>query len=268
MDEMQDRLVRVGLARLAEHGFALAGGYALQAHGLVDRFSEDVDLFTNRWDPAAFGDAVDAVVEAYRREGLHVVVVQQAETFARLEAADPESGSAGSVDLAADVRVNEPVTLSIGPVLAESDAVASKVAAVFSRGYARDYLDLAGILASGRYSRDQLMAMGRSADAGFTPGWFAQALAGVDRFSDDEFSRYGVDADHIAAVKETMRSWSTQLAEGPAPARVDGPAPKPQQARRTAAARARQSSIRPRGPEPPAVPDTGYQPPTREGPAL
>ncbi|MCL2396000.1 MAG: nucleotidyl transferase AbiEii/AbiGii toxin family protein [Acidimicrobiaceae bacterium] len=70
MDELQDRLVRIGLATLTEHGFALAGGYALQAHGLVDRFSEDVDLFTNRWDTAAFARAVDAVVDAYRREGL------------------------------------------------------------------------------------------------------------------------------------------------------------------------------------------------------
>ena len=48
MDELQDRLVRVGLATLTEHGFALAGGYALQAHGLIDRLSEDVDLFTDR----------------------------------------------------------------------------------------------------------------------------------------------------------------------------------------------------------------------------
>ncbi len=58
----------------------------------------------------------------------------------------------------------------IGPVLAEADAVASKVATVFSRGYARDYLDLAGILASGRYSFDQLMAMAKAVDAGFTTG--------------------------------------------------------------------------------------------------
>jgi len=44
MDELQDRLARVGLDVLAEYGFALAGGYALQAHQLVDRMSEDVDI--------------------------------------------------------------------------------------------------------------------------------------------------------------------------------------------------------------------------------
>ena len=86
-------------------------------------------------------------MEASRREGLDVIVARRAEIFAPLEATAPASGQAGAVDLAADVRGSDPVQSSIGPVLAESDAVASKAAAVFSRGYAR-YLDLAGILAS------------------------------------------------------------------------------------------------------------------------
>jgi hypothetical protein len=251
VDELQDRLVRVGLATLTEHGFALAGGYALQAHGLIDRLSEDVDLFTDRWDTAEFSRAVDALVEAYRREGLDVVVARQAETFARLEATEPASGRAGAVDLAADVRGSDPVGLSIGPVLAESDAVASKVAAVFSRGYARDYLDLAGILASGRYSRDRLMAMAQMVDAGFTTGWFAQALAGVDRFSDDQFTRYGVNPDQIAAVRATMRSWSAELTEMPA-------APRP----------AAQSPGRTPRPSPHPTPDSGHQPSGPESPSL
>ncbi len=91
--------------------------------------------------------------------------------------------------------------------------MATKVATVFSRGEARDYLDLAGILASGRYARDQLMAMAADVDPGFTPRLFAEALAGVDRFPDEEFASYGVDPDQITAVRQTMRSWSTQLTE-------------------------------------------------------
>lgn len=139
MDELQDRLARVGLNVLSAYGFALAGGYALKAHQLVDRMSEDVDIFTNRWDPATFSQAVDAVTEAYRREGLTVDLARRADTFARLEVSDPASGQAGAVDLAADHRGHEPVILSVGPVLDESDAVATKVATVFSRGLARDF---------------------------------------------------------------------------------------------------------------------------------
>ena len=132
MDELQDVLVRIGLSTLASYGFALAGGYALQAHGLVDRMSEDVDLFTDRWDPSAFGRAVEAVTDAYRRHGLEVTVVRQAETSARIRAHDPRTGHLGEVDLAADYREHAPDRLAVGPVLAQADAVASKVAIVFS----------------------------------------------------------------------------------------------------------------------------------------
>ena len=261
MDEFQDRLARVALATLIDHGFALAGGYALQAHGLIDRLSEDIDLFTDQWDKAAFSRAVDALVEAIRREGLDVIVARRAETFARLEATEPASGRAGAVDLAADVRGAEPVALSIGPVLAESDAVASKVAAVFSRAYARDYLDLAGILASRRYSRDQLMAMAKAVDAGFTIGWFAEALAGVDRFSDDQFTRYGVSPDEIAAVRETLRAWSAELADR-------ATSGQPPLASGRAASRGIPTTTRTPEPAPHATPDSGYQPPSPEGPSL
>ncbi len=271
MDELQDRLARLALGVLDEHGFALAGGYALQAHGLVERMSEDVDLFTDRWDSTEFARAVDAVVDAYRRAGLDVTVVRQAETFARLQAVDPDSARAGSVDLAADRRGSDPAHLSIGPVLAESDAVATKVATVFSRGEARDYLDLAGILASGRYSREQLMVMAVDVDPGFTPRLFAEALAGVDRYPDQEFASYGVDADHIAAVRQTMRSWSNELNEQMpmTPPEGDGPRTSPEaRARRITTSRATQIPTRSPWPDPHATPDFGYQPPAREGPSL
>ena len=53
MDDFQDRLVRVGLGVLGDYGFALAGGYAHQAHQLVDRLSEDVDMFNRYSCPSA-----------------------------------------------------------------------------------------------------------------------------------------------------------------------------------------------------------------------
>jgi hypothetical protein len=211
MDDLQERLVQLGLFSLAEFGFALAGGYALQAHGLVDRLSEDVDLFTDRWDPQEFARAVRTVSAAYIQAGLAVTVIRQAETFARLQVSDPSSGQEGSVDLAADIRVGPLVQLSGEPVIAEGDAVANKTAAVFSRGEARDYIDLAAILASGRYRREELMTLAAGADGGFDRAIFAQALAGVDRFPDEEFARYGVDSDQIATVRAAMRAWGQEL---------------------------------------------------------
>jgi hypothetical protein len=211
MDELQERLARVGLDVLAEYGFALAGGYALQAHQLVDRMSEDIDMFTDRFDAEGFNRAVEAISNAYRREGFEVLLVRGADAFARLQVTDPGPGQVATVDLASDFRQLEPVRFSIGPVLAEQDAVASKVAAVFSRGEARDYIDLVGILDSGRWSREELMRLGAQIDAGFSKGWFAEALSGVDRFLDEEFAGYGVDAETINHVREEMRDWSLHL---------------------------------------------------------
>jgi hypothetical protein len=45
MDPFHERLARVALEVTAAYGFALAGGYAVQAHGFLDRPSADVDLF-------------------------------------------------------------------------------------------------------------------------------------------------------------------------------------------------------------------------------
>ena len=41
-DATHERLTRIGLAALADRGFALAGGYALAAHDIGSRTSEDL----------------------------------------------------------------------------------------------------------------------------------------------------------------------------------------------------------------------------------
>jgi hypothetical protein len=84
MDYFHERLAQVGLAAGADYGFALAGGYAVQAAGLLERPSEDVDLFT-AWNRSSdFGAAVQAVVDAYTADGLQVQVDKRLDTFARL----------------------------------------------------------------------------------------------------------------------------------------------------------------------------------------
>ena len=67
---------------MGRYGFALAGGYALAAHGLIDRPSEDVDLFTNHIEPDEFTEAVEAITKAYTQAGHAVEVVRRAELFA------------------------------------------------------------------------------------------------------------------------------------------------------------------------------------------
>jgi hypothetical protein len=84
MEPVHLRLAEIGLHVAGRYGFALAGGYAVQAHGILYRPSEDIDLFT-AWDRRGdFTAAVDAVTDAYTQHGYTVEVTQRFETFARL----------------------------------------------------------------------------------------------------------------------------------------------------------------------------------------
>ena len=46
MEPRHERIARIALAAGARFGLALAGGYAVSAHGMGNRPSGDVDLFT------------------------------------------------------------------------------------------------------------------------------------------------------------------------------------------------------------------------------
>src|SRR5262249_59658658 len=59
------QLPTIALGAAARYGFALAGGNALIAHGVVNRFTADVDLFTDEEaSVAAAAEAVEAALTA------------------------------------------------------------------------------------------------------------------------------------------------------------------------------------------------------------
>jgi hypothetical protein len=99
--------------------------------GLLERPSEDIDLFTgwNRRDE--FSTAVAAVVQAYRDDGLTVDLERRYDTFARLAVSDGSHTS--KVELGVDWRANEPILMAVGPVLHPDDAVANKMSAFYGR---------------------------------------------------------------------------------------------------------------------------------------
>jgi hypothetical protein len=129
------KLAEMGLRVAGRYGFALAGGYAVQAHGILDRPSEDIDLFTAWERRSDFTVAVEVVVDAYRAHGYAVAVTQQFDTFARLAVTDPAlADHLYKVELAANWRALPPVMMDVGPVLHLDDVVAGKMSALFTRG--------------------------------------------------------------------------------------------------------------------------------------
>ena len=135
---LQWNLTQAALVALQDQAFALAGSGAIREHGIVDRPTQDVDLFTNDPDPESFDEAVDGLVGTLERSGLIVEQVRRAPRFAQLRIVTEDHRSV-DMDLAVDWREREPVTLAVGSVLSLEDAVGNKVVALYSRAEARDY---------------------------------------------------------------------------------------------------------------------------------
>lgn len=188
----------------------LAGGYAVQVHGFLERLSDDVDLFTDIADPVAFSEAVEVVATAYRAADLTVEVEKSGEVFARFAVAD-EQGHTAKVELGCDWRARPPAVLEIGPVLHPDDAVANKVTTLFGRAAPRDYLDVNAALASEQYSGDRLLQLAAEHDAGFDPRYFAEALRAVDRWPDREYEAYGVYGGQVEDMRRRLRAWAAEI---------------------------------------------------------
>lgn len=95
----QQRLVaRIALQAIGDSGFALAGSGEIREHGVIDRPTQDVDLFTPETDISAFGEAAGRVELAWRDAGLDVVLRSRAAQFVQF-LVSPGGGDWTEVDL-------------------------------------------------------------------------------------------------------------------------------------------------------------------------
>ena len=207
----QRRITRIALeAAGPEAGFALAGSGAIREHGFINRPTADVDLFTTQSAQHEFASALERVVAALQEAGYDVEIREQHPCFSRLVLSRGSAEPAVTVDLGVDWRAEDPVRLAVGPVLAPDDAVGNKVAALFSRGEARDYLDVDRIRASGR-----LIELGHRADLGFEITQFVRRLEEVGRIQPFEVAIYEVSPEQLRAVKDRCLAWARELCARP-----------------------------------------------------
>lgn len=206
VDPFQAAVARVALAAAESRGFALAGGNALVVHGLVDRPTLDVDLFSP--EPGGPGAVAEHVRRALETAGFRVEVVRRPEDsageFAQL--AVSRSGQTMLLDLARDWRQRPPVRgLAIDPVLHLDDAVGSKVTALVARGLPRDFIDVAAAL--DRYSRDQLMTLAFVRDPGLRVIDFTNAARALDAVPAEAFASYGLDEAAARRLRAKFADW-------------------------------------------------------------
>lgn len=89
----------------------ITGGYAVQAHGLVDRLSQDLDVATE--NPASIAEIVAVASDGLATRGWSVRRIETGALSGRLIATDPQSGEECEVDVlkeASGVRPRRPST--------------------------------------------------------------------------------------------------------------------------------------------------------------
>jgi Nucleotidyl transferase AbiEii toxin, Type IV TA system len=213
IDQLQREVATIALRAAARHGFALAGGNALIAHGLVDRPTEDVDLFSDQ--EAGVAAAAEVVETALRAAGFQAdrqdlsgglgeVFYGLGDGLAEWIITAP-GGQQTMLQLAYFDRRHRPVTMDVGPVLALADLAGSKVCALASRVEPRDYVDTAAALQ--RYTVNQLIGFAKRLDPGLQDRDFADAGRQLDRLPDGVFARYGLSPADVARLRNHFAAW-------------------------------------------------------------
>ena len=199
----------------ASRGFLVAGGSALIASNLIDRTTDDLDLFAGA-PVTSVRDAREALVEALQAEGHRVDVLRDAQTFCRMVVRD--DADEVLVDLAIDSPpISVPTLTVLGPTLAPDELATRKLLALFGRAEARDFADV--YLLAQRFNRDEMMRMAASMDLGFNEEVLGQMLSTMVRFSDDEIP---LQSSQVPEARTYFHEWASelrrQLGTGPADA--------------------------------------------------
>lgn len=213
LNEFHRKVAAVALGVAGARGFALGGGNALIAHGIVARPTEDVDIFTD--DESAVQTAANEVEAALLAAGLAVeredhsgglaeIFPGMGDGLAEWNVAEP-GGRQTVLQLAYFERSQDPVIMDVGPVLAIEDVLGGKVCALAGRFEARDYIDTAAAL--DRYSVTDLIGFARRLDSGLTDRDFADAGRRLDQLSDRTFGRYGLADADVVRLRDKFESW-------------------------------------------------------------
>ena len=126
LTELQERTWRILAAVPEADGFALAGGSALILTGVVQRGSNDLDVFGTY--PGSAIPFAEAAQRGLTSEGLNPTVERWGEGFVRMRVTD--GADTTWVDIAIDVRRHPTVADPTGPVLNIRELAADKMLAL------------------------------------------------------------------------------------------------------------------------------------------
>jgi Nucleotidyl transferase AbiEii toxin, Type IV TA system len=213
VSKFHGQVAAIALRAAASHGFALGGGNALIAHGIIDRVTQDVDVFSDQQGgveaaagavEAALGDGGFGIERRDKIAGLDVVFYGMGEGLAEWIVTAP-GGEQMLLQMAYFERARRPVIMDFGPVLDLEDVVGGKVCALASRVEPRDYVDTAAAMS--RYSVEQMIGFARRLDPGLTGRDFAEAARRLDQWGDGVFAPFGLSRREVAVLRQRFAAW-------------------------------------------------------------
>lgn len=202
---LQIRVARIFFDLDESGGFLVAGGAALLASALIERPTEDLDLFGSSPTTSVTG-AKQALVQALEERDHDVSLIQNSPAFCRMLVG--KAGEEVLVDLAIDSPPHTAPTMTVlGPTLAPLELAGRKLLALFGRAEARDFADI--YLLAQRFGTEALLDEAETLDGGFDRRVLARMLGTLGRFADDEIPLGGGD---LEAAKAFFRRWIEELA--------------------------------------------------------
>ncbi|MFD3679104.1 nucleotidyl transferase AbiEii/AbiGii toxin family protein [Streptomyces sp. NPDC058613] len=192
----------------APYPLVITGGYAVQAHGLVDRLSQDLDVATE--NPAPMPEIVGSLERGLATRGWRVRVISVDPLSARLMVTDPGTGEDCEVDVLKEHFWTPPAQTAYGPVMPFDSVIGTKVRALADRGVARDLIDVHA--ASRHRDVGELERLGeRHGRDEFRLEDLRDRLAGALWTDDEEFTAYGLTAEETAEIRAWARYWADDL---------------------------------------------------------
>ncbi|MBN3931725.1 nucleotidyl transferase AbiEii/AbiGii toxin family protein [Streptomyces verrucosisporus] len=186
----------------------LTGGYAVQAHGLVERFSRDLDVATE--NPAPMDEIVASLTEGLTARGWRTTHVQTDPLSGRFLVTDSRTGEECEVDVLKEPFWAPPAQTPYGPVLSLDDVIGTKVRALADRGAVRDLIDVRA--ASRHRSAADLENLGRRcAHEEFSLEDLRDRLIGANWYEDEDYTAYGLALGEIEELKKWAVRWAEDL---------------------------------------------------------
>jgi hypothetical protein len=208
MNDLHRRLLQDVLEVGNDLPFVITGGYAVQAHGIVNRPSRDIDVATNSSIPMEI--LASRLTEGLTERGWQVRVIGIEPVSARFVVADPELGEDCEVDILKEGFTWPPIDTPYGPVLSFDDVIGTKVRALADRGYARDLIDIHA--ASRLRSQAEMESLGRRlAWDEFSLEGLATRLSFAQWRADEEFAAYGLTEAEITDLRRWAQAWADDI---------------------------------------------------------